>query len=282
MQTYYENQTTDYIGCRDSRFTDVALACQSHLHYHIELAFLMEGETRAVVDSQEYTMRAGDVLVVFPNQIHRFESPKKEKYVLLLVSPEIVPELLGQFTEALPASNVIVGAAKDPELREMIYRIADIYYGNEPFRDTMLRGSLLLFFCKLLQRMELKDTKIGDHHVLDSVLNYCMLHFDKNLSLELLEKELHVSKYYISHMMNQKLHIGFNDYVNSLRISAACKCLVKSDDSVTEISEAVGFNTLRTFNRAFQKQMGMTPSDYRAKKKKEGVIVAHGEMKQTS
>ena len=43
---------------------------------------------------------------------------------------------------------------------------------------------------------------------------------------------------------------------------------------MTEISEAVGFNTLRTFNRSFQKQLGMTPSDYRAKK--EGVIVASG------
>lgn len=281
MPTYYENRTSDYIDCRDSRFTDVALACQSHLHYHIELAFLMEGETRAVVDSREYMMRAGDVLIAFPNQIHRFETLKEEKYVLFLVSPEMIPELLGQFTEALPASNVIEGGANDPELREMIYGISDIYYGTEPFREAMLRGSLLVFFCKLLQRMELKDTKVGDHHVLDSVLNYCMLNFEKNLSLELLEKELHVSKYYISHMMNQKLHIGFNDYVNSLRISAACKHLVKSDDTVTEISEAVGFNTLRTFNRAFQKQMGMTPSDYRAKKKKEGVIVASGNREKT-
>ena len=75
-------------------------------------------------------------------------------------------------------------------------------------------------------------------------------------------------------MINSRLHIGFNDYVNSLRISSACKRLVKSDDTVTEISETVGFNTLRTFNRAFRKQMGMTPSEYRAQKKKEGVVTA--------
>ena len=277
MQTYYENRTSDYIACRDSRFTELPLACQSHLHYHIELAFLMEGETRAVVDSQEYVMTEGDVLVAFPNQVHRFETLKKEKYILILVSPEIVPELLGQFTEALPVCNVISGAAKDAELCEMIERISDIYHGKESFRETMLRGAFLMFFCKLLQRMELKDTKVGDHHVLDSVLNYCMQHFEKNLSLDLLEKELHVSKYYISHMMNQKLHIGFNDYVNSLRVSSACKLLVKSDDTVTEISETVGFNTLRTFNRAFQKQIGMTPSEYRARKKKEGVDITSGE-----
>ena len=60
--------------------------------------------------------------------------------------------------------------------------------------------------------------------------------------------------------------MGFNDYINSIRVSNACKYLTKSDRSVTEISDLVGFNTMRTFNRAFQKQMGMTPSEYRAKK----------------
>lgn len=273
MKVYYENKTTDYFGCRDSRFTELPLNCTSHLHYHIELAFLLEGETRAVVDSKEYRITAGDVLLAFPNQIHRFETLQNEKYVLLLVSPEIIPELLGQFTEALPASNVISGAAKDPELQALAYQISDTYHQDEPFRESLLRGYLLVFFCKILQKMELLDTKRGDHQVLDSILNYCTLHFDKNLSLEILEKELHVSKYYISHVMNQRLHLGFNDYVNSLRVSAACKLLVKSDYSVTEISETVGFNTLRTFNRAFLKQMGMTPSEYRSRKKKEGVLV---------
>ena len=86
------------------------------------------------------------------------------------------------------------------------------------------------------------------------------------VALDLLEKELHISKYYISHTLSSKLHMGFNDYVNSLRISNACRLLKKSDRSITEISDLVGFNTLRTFNCAFFKQMGMTPSEYRSKK----------------
>jgi AraC-like DNA-binding protein len=69
--------------------------------------------------------------------------------------------------------------------------------------------------------------------------------------------------------MGSKLQIGFNDYINSLRVSNACKYLVKSEKSITEISEIVGFNTLRTFNRAFVKQMGTTPSKYRNEKKAE-------------
>jgi YesN/AraC family two-component response regulator len=98
-------------------------------------------------------------------------------------------------------------------------------------------------------------------------MNYCNSHSDEDLSLRVLERELHLNKYYISHVMNSKLHIGLNDYVNSLRVSNACKWLVKSNRTITEISDEVGFNTLRTFNRAFVKQTGMTPSEYRRSKK---------------
>ena len=83
-------------------------------------------------------------------------------------------------------------------------------------------------------------------------------------ALELLEKELHISKYYVSHVMHEKLNVGFNEYVNSLRVSNACIYLLKTDMSITEISDAVGFNSIRTFNRAFAKQMKVSPSEYRA------------------
>ncbi|MBO7311046.1 MAG: helix-turn-helix transcriptional regulator, partial [Clostridia bacterium] len=77
---------------------------------------------------------------------------------------------------------------------------------------------------------------------------------------------LHISKYYVSHIMSNKLKMGFNDYINSIRVSNACKYLRKTDKSITEISGIVGFNTMRTFNRAFLKQTGMTPSEYREKR----------------
>ena len=48
--------------------------------------------------------------------------------------------------------------------------------------------------------------------------------------------------------------------------AAACRYLSQTEQSVTEISEAVGFSTLRTFNRAFLRHAGATPSAYRKNK----------------
>lgn len=270
MQAIYENRSDDFY-CRDSRHTGKTLGYISHLHRHVELGFVTGGRTRVSIDSTTYEVEAGDVIVVFPNQIHRFETVERERYVLLLVNPDLLPELLKEFTTTLPVSNLIKGGAKEPILCELIERISETYYGKEKYRDMILRGYLLAFFGHLLNHMELRDVQSCDYHVLGMILNYCITNSAKPLSLSILERDLHISKYYISHVMSQKLNIGFNDYVNSLRISAACRFLRKSDRSITEISELVGFNTLRTFNRAFFKQMGVTPSDYRLRRQPDSV-----------
>ncbi len=239
----------------------------SHLHYHIELAFIKSGKTHVVVDSNEYTAEAGDIVVIFPNQTHRFETVEREKYIVLIVNPDFISELAETFTSNVPISNLFKGGALDPTLSQIIESISEVYYSESPLKDTILRGHLLAFFGNLLQKMPLKPIQTKESDVLGAILNYCINNSDKQLSLDILEKELHISKYYISHIMSNKLKMGFNDYVNSIRVSNACKYLAKTDKSVTEISDIVGFNTMRTFNRAFQKQMGETPREYRSKQK---------------
>jgi YesN/AraC family two-component response regulator len=183
--------------------------------------------------------------------------------VLLLVNPDILPELNKQFTTTLPVSNLIKGAALDPELSALIDCISETYFGNSSYKDAITRGYLLAFFGKLLQKTELKDVQSCDYHILGMILNYCITNSDKNLTLGLLESELHISKYYISHVINEKLGEGFNEYINSIRINEACKLLVKSDKSIKEISAEVGFGTVRSFDRAFKAKNGETAREYR-------------------
>ena len=109
----------------------------------------------------------------------------------------------------------------------------------------------------------MRTNKPDENQAMKAIVQYCSQNFTKELSLAILEKELHLSKYYISHLFGDKLGIRFNDYINSLRISEACRLLRMSDMNITEVSNASGFGTLRTFNRSFMKQMGISPSDYK-------------------
>jgi YesN/AraC family two-component response regulator len=83
--------------------------------------------------------------------------------------------------------------------------------------------------------------------------------------LQTIADELHISRYYISHLFGQRLHIGFSDYINSLRVRSAAEMLKSGNKTITEIAYAVGYNSVRTFDRCFLKVRGMTPKEYREK-----------------
>ncbi|MEN1786289.1 MAG: helix-turn-helix transcriptional regulator, partial [Bacteroidota bacterium] len=55
----------------------------------------------------------------------------------------------------------------------------------------------------------------------------------------------------------------FVNYLNSVRISNASRLLLETDQNISEIAYATGFNNLANFNRIFNKSKQLTPSQYR-------------------
>lgn len=264
MQAFYENKSSEFY-CWDIKSRK--LDCPMHLHYNIEIAFIYEGKTSVSVDNHSPALAlGGDVILVFPNQIHRFETIENERHVLFIADPKTFPEFSSIFNEYLPVENIIRGAAKDEELRALTEKISKVY--SEPasrYKDAVLHGYMLSFLGRLFEKVKFKKINAENIHVIGIIMNYCAAHYNENLSLDSLERALHINKYYISHIMNKKLNMNFNDYINSIRVSNACKKLCDSDVSITEISAEVGFNTVRTFNRAFMKSYGISPRDYRSR-----------------
>ena len=262
MSAYYEKRDLEFYF-RDDRGYKAKLKCPPHLHRHVEFVYMIEGSAECYADSNFCTISEGDFFIVFPNQIHRFVSVDPEKYLLFIVDPDLIPEFCQRLLESLPSSNRLPAADQPPELRSTMTALAEAARTNGEHRDLILKGLLLALFGILFRHLPMVSYRNTDIQPVRTVMDYCAKNYTCPLSLSLLAKELHLSKYYISHLFSDKLNIGFNDYVNSLRVSAACRQLTQTDESVTEICARVGFSTLRTFNRAFQRHTGVTPSSYR-------------------
>ena len=263
-QITYEKKSLD-LECRNHADSSGRLQCMPHLHRELEVVCMLGGESVAYADSTRCVLSPGDVFLAFPNQIHSYETYTDERFILFILRPDLMPELMDTFNVGLPESPVIKGLLLDPNARNLLDLLTDACgkkKNGTPYVNSLRRGYLLAFFSELLSHMSIKRLPVGDSGALRDIVSFCAQNYAENLSLSMLEEHLHLNKYYISHLFSGKLGIRFNDYINSLRISEACKLLSNSDISVTEISERVGFNTLRTFNRAFIKQIGVSPSEY--------------------
>ncbi len=72
-------------------------------------------------------------------------------------------------------------------------------------------------------------------------------------------------EYLVSAVINRRFGGTFWDYINRLRVEAVRACLADIDDtrSILDIAYACGFTSKSTFNAAFKRQVGDTPSSYR-------------------
>lgn len=87
-----------------------------------------------------------------------------------------------------------------------------------------------------------------------------------NLSLKLLSEALKVSPQILSLVINKQSQGNFNHFINSFRIDEAKKLLVderSNHQTIASIAYEVGFNSISSFNTAFKKQEGFTPTHYR-------------------
>jgi AraC-like DNA-binding protein len=72
-----------------------------------------------------------------------------------------------------------------------------------------------------------------------------------------------VSGNHLSQVINAFEHCSFRDFVNKARVTEVCRRLDESAElNLLELAMEVGFNSKSSFNRAFRKQTGKTPSEY--------------------
>ena len=231
----------------------------------LKIVLLYEGKTKVWIENKSAEIaEAGDVIVVFPHQKYRFETIETEKYIFVTADIKRLGELLGVLSSNTPASNVLKGAARDNDLEELAKSTVRAYDAEQSdYRGAVIKGYVTALIGKTLSMTELRRTEIEREDTLSEIVRYCNLHFRERLSLETLENDLHISKFYISHVINERLGEGFNEYLNAIRINEACRLLLESDMSIKEISGEVGFGTVRSFDRAFMQKKGETAREYR-------------------
>ncbi len=91
--------------------------------------------------------------------------------------------------------------------------------------------------------------------------------FDPLLTMPKMASAVGVKPNQLSFVLNRHIGKSFFDYVNEYRIQAATQRLLKEPDrTILDIAIEVGFNSKSTFNLAFKKITGLTPSAYRQQK----------------
>jgi len=89
---------------------------------------------------------------------------------------------------------------------------------------------------------------------------------DEELTLQALAGALDVSPHQISWLINEEFHVSFPTLINGYRVEEVKSRLADASfdgSSILQTALEAGFNTKASFNRAFKRHTGITPSEYK-------------------
>lgn len=256
MDIIYENKTR----LIESSFAN-GLAPYAHLHKELEIIYVRKGKSVAYADKNSYMLNAGDMFITFPNQIHYYRTVQRGEYIVLIFSPDILYGISAEISKSIPDINCF-SSSDDRELKDIFDRI---YASDGEYKNTAISGYLNVIMSRILPRLRLQTVNAENNSAFYNIIDFCTHNFKDDITLDLVSEKLHLSKYYISRLINKRLKQNFNEYINNLRISEACNILRETDAKIADISEDVGFGTIRSFNRSFKLVMGVSPAEYRSK-----------------
>ncbi|MCI3920131.1 AraC family transcriptional regulator [Paenibacillus sp. TRM 82003] len=249
-----------------------------HSHPYYEIFFFHEGRCNYVIGPHVYSLQPGDLIVMHGMTLHRPNPDPRQPYVRSIIHfyPEFLHEYMNRSYivplmkpfEELRNYRLHVGSRKD-EIEAQLAELArwSRSPGEFGYERFLLRFIDLLYMVNELCRQPLDQaytpSSEREKHV-QRVIEYIEAHYAEELSMEELERELHVSRHYLARSFKEWTGSTVFQFLYHRRINQAKTLfLVENDLSVSEVGARVGFKHLPHFSRVFKQWEGCPPEQYR-------------------
>ncbi|MCR5587747.1 MAG: response regulator [Lachnospiraceae bacterium] len=103
--------------------------------------------------------------------------------------------------------------------------------------------------------------------VMDNIIHYIKHNYMNDIKLESLAPMFGYNSSYLGKIFNQKVGVGFNTFVDNVRIDKSKELLENSNLKVYEIAEQVGYHNVDYFHTKFKKYVHISPAEYRKQKR---------------
>lgn len=274
-RTHYE-ELKNY-GYRIMHFEDVIThLTECHYHDYYELSIILDCRNVVYICNQtEYEIADGDIILcnVFEPHYYKEVGPDAhcERFnlgieftkLLQFSSKDInLPTLFQKYNARYPIMHL--GFNELLKYYELIniYKKNRLKYSNELLKNGLIQLLLAYTYEDAYEYLE-KDIKNTENiQVVTRVVEYIHEHISENIRLSQLAKEANYSVSYICATFKSVMNKTINNYIKEKRLDLAIQYL-KSDISIAEAAERVGFNNYSYFYKAFKSVYGISPVEYR-------------------
>lgn len=232
-----------------------------HFHSQIELYFIDEGEMEVTVNNHRSFLKKGQMSVALSYDAHAYKTPEYSRSSVLIIPSFMCKD----FGDVVKDKAVISPFIFDTDIVAKIKQyIAELI---EPeINSIKLSGLLHLILGTILDVLYFENSqKPADKDLASQILFFINENYKNELALADIAANFGYSVSYISRYFKDSFNIGFNQYLNILRLKTALQLMNENQYSITYCATESGFSSMRTFYRVFSDEFGCSPREYMRK-----------------
>lgn len=247
-----------------------------HRHDAWELYYVVQGQGCRMAGDMLQPFAAGDVALIPPSMLHRWEyAPEsadeagRVRYLMVAFSHSLVERCVEVFPELrnrlagieFPTDALKFGSESSRLIRKALSEMNGM---DELGRLSAMLRLLPVIFTSSDHTFAGKPMRIErDVRRMQQIAAYVMAHYVHPIALDDIAAEVGMNRSAFCSYFKKHKGMTFSQFVTQYRLNTACGLLKHSQKQVSEICYLVGFNDLPHFVRVFTQAMGMPPGKYR-------------------
>lgn len=234
---------------------------------HFCIHHILSGCGTYSVNGNTYRLSAGDTFILFPDTEVRYSADRENPWEYAWVGfmgTDAAPIIQAtDFTREAP--YIQKSGPPGKLLRDRLNKIYEVK-GNSYEAAVAMAGALytlLAAFMQYASRSEpVKNIRLA---YVEKAEDYISTSYSYPITVEDVASYVGISRSYLYRSFLTCLGQSPKEYLSEFRIRQASRLLKETSLSVSAVAYSVGFENNLYFSKAFKKQVGVTPTQYREK-----------------
>ncbi|WJH32188.1 AraC family transcriptional regulator [Paenibacillus sp. CC-CFT747] len=215
------------------------------------------------------TIGPGGLFLVLPDTVHAYRADPADPwhYSWFGFAGTMAPRLVGQagFAAPLPVRLPDPALPVEPLFRSVMSM------RDQPAKELQLTGLLYRIFGMLAEPDEGPPLSADAGHHVRKAISFMNARYADRLELEDMAEHVGLDAKYLCRLFRQRLSLSPYRYLTDLRMAKACRLLRRQLLCIAEISRSVGYQDPLHFSRMFKRTIGLSPTAYREKARRESI-----------
>lgn len=260
-----------------------------HFHDFFEITYLIKGSCTFLFEGETASLGMGDICITSPMAGHSLplepgcmalaivvrKSTFNSLFSNLLVKQDLVSLFFRNcLYERQRANYIMLRTGTDQDLLQTAQMLTYESNITDNFSNSCSVGLLNLFLARAMRAAQAAITLYRYENYREQdfdftlILQYIQQNY-RTVTLSTLAGTFHFSETYMSKMIRRKMGQSFTEVLRSVKMNHAIDHLKNTSMKISEISEAVGYDSVDHFSRTFRRVYGVSPQQYRQKESRQ-------------